>query len=121
MVTRYGMSEELGTQVFGEAQHEVFLGRDYANHQDYSEETAKRIDDEVERIMREGHERARKVLGERRDQMDTMARVLLERETVEGAAVDALLDGRWDEFAAAEASAAEPAEVAAASEPAAAE
>ncbi len=120
MVTRYGMSEELGTQVFGEAQHEVFLGRDYANHQDYSEETAKRIDDEVERIMREGHERARKVLGERRDQMDTMARVLLERETVEGAAVDALLDGRWDEFVATEAAAAEPAE-AAASEPAAAE
>ena len=107
MVTRYGMSEELGTQVFGEAQHEVFLGRDYANHQDYSEETAKRIDDEVERIMREGHERAREVLGERRDQMDTMARVLLERETVEGEAVDALLDGRWDEFAASEAAAVE--------------
>ena len=84
MVTRYGMSDELGAQVFGEAQHEVFLGRDYANHQDYSAETAKRIDDEVERIMREGHERAREVLAERRDQMDTMARVLLERETVEG-------------------------------------
>ena len=59
MVTRYGMSEALGTQVYGEAQHEVFLGRDYANHQDYSAETAKRIDDEVERIMREAHERAR--------------------------------------------------------------
>ena len=102
MVTRYGMSEELGAQVFGEAQHEVFLGRDYANRQDLSAETAKRIDDEVERIMREGHERARKVLGERRDQMDTMARVLLERETVEGEAVEALLDGRWDEFVAAE-------------------
>ncbi|WP_269747153.1 ATP-dependent zinc metalloprotease FtsH [Thermophilibacter gallinarum] len=102
MVTRYGMSDELGAQVFGEAQHEVFLGRDYANHQDYSAETAKRIDDEVERIMREGHERAREVLGTRRDQMDTMARVLLERETVEGAAVDALLEGRWDEYAAGE-------------------
>ena len=102
MVTRYGMSDELGAQVFGEAQHEVFLGRDYANHQDYSAETAKRIDDEVERIMREGHERAREVLGTRRDQMDTMARVLLERETVEGAAVDALLENRWDEYAAGE-------------------
>ena len=102
MVTRYGMSEELGAQVFGEAQHEVFLGRDYANRQDYSAETAKRIDDEVERIMREGHERAREVLAERRDQMDTMARVLLERETVEGEAVEALLDGRWDECVAGE-------------------
>ena len=102
MVTRYGMSDELGAQVFGEAQHEVFLGRDYANHQDFSAETAKRIDDEVERIMREGHERAREVLGARRDQMGTMARVLLERETVEGEAVDALLDGRWAEYEAGE-------------------
>ena len=102
MVTRYGMSDELGTQVFGEAQHEVFLGRDYAQKNDYSAETAKRIDDEVERIMREAHERARDVLGARRDQMDTMAAVLLERETVEGAAVDALLDGKWDEFVASE-------------------
>ena len=102
MVTRYGMSDELGTQVFGEAQHEVFLGRDYTQKNDYSAETAKRIDDEVERIMREAHERARDVLGARRDQMDTMAAVLLERETVEGAAVGALLDGKWDEFVAGE-------------------
>ena len=102
MVTRYGMSDELGAQVFGEAQHEVFLGRDYANHQDYSAETAKRIDDEIERIMRTGHARAREALDARRDQMDTMARVLLERETVEGAAVDALLDDRWDEYVATE-------------------
>ncbi len=98
MVTRYGMSEELGAQVFGEAQHEVFLGRDYADHQDYSAETAKRIDDEVERIMREGHDRARQVLETRGEQMVTMAHVLLERETVEGEAVVALLDGRWDEY-----------------------
>ena len=102
MVTRYGMSEELGTQVFGEAQHEVFLGRDYANRQDYSAETAKRIDDEVERIMREGHDRARQVLEARSAQMDTMAHVLLERETVEGDAVKALLDGSWDAYVAAE-------------------
>ena len=73
MVTRYGMSEELGTQVFGEAQHEVFLGRDYAQKNDYSAETAKRIDDEIERIMREAHDRARKVLSARGDQMRTMA------------------------------------------------
>ena len=100
MVTRYGMSEELGTQVFGEAQHEVFLGRDYAQKNDYSAETAKRIDDEVERIMREGHDRAREVLSARGDQMRTMAEVLLDRETVEGPAVDALLNGTWDEYVA---------------------
>ncbi|MDO4536702.1 MAG: ATP-dependent zinc metalloprotease FtsH [Coriobacteriales bacterium] len=101
MVTRYGMSEELGTQVYGEAQHEVFLGRDYTNHNDLSAETAKRIDDEVERIMREAHERARSVLEARREQMHTMASVLLERETVEGDIVNALLDDTWDEYLAA--------------------
>ena len=100
MVTRYGMSEELGTQVFGEAQHEVFLGRDYAQKNDYSAETAKRIDDEIERIMRKGHDRAREVLSARGGQMRTMAEVLLDRETVEGPAVDALLDGTWDQYVA---------------------
>ena len=98
MVTRLGMSEELGTQVFGEAQHQVFLGRDYADHQDYSEETARRIDAEVQRIMREAHERARAILNARRDQLDLMAKVLLERETVEGEAVQALLDNEWDSY-----------------------
>ncbi|MBM6687784.1 ATP-dependent zinc metalloprotease FtsH [Collinsella tanakaei] len=98
MVTRLGMSEELGTQVFGEAQHQVFLGRDYADHQDYSEETARRIDTEVQRIMREAHERAYKILNDRREQLELMKRVLLERETVEGDAVTALLDNTWDEY-----------------------
>ncbi len=95
MVTRYGMSEKLGAQVFGEAQHEVFLGRDYADHNDYAAETAKRIDDEVERIMREAHERARIVLEGRRAQMEAMAHVLLARETIEGDMVNALLDDAW--------------------------
>ena len=98
MVTRLGMSDELGTQVFGEAQHEVFLGRDYADHQDYSEETARRIDAEVQRIMREAHARAEEILAARRDQLDLMAKVLLERETVEGDAVVALLDNEWDAY-----------------------
>ena len=93
MVTRYGMSEDLGTQVFGEANHQVFLGRDYANHQDYSPETAKRIDDEVHRIMHEAHERARAILEERRDQLDTMAAVLLERETITKPELDAIMKG----------------------------
>jgi cell division protease FtsH len=100
MVTRYGMSEELGTQVYGEAQHEVFLGRDWANHNDLAAETSKRIDDEVERIMREAHQRAYQVLSLRAAQMHTMARVLLERETVEGEVVQALLDDEWDEYIA---------------------
>ncbi|ERL13156.1 ATP-dependent metallopeptidase HflB [Coriobacteriaceae bacterium BV3Ac1] len=108
MVTRYGMSDSLGIQVFGEAQHEVFLGRDLADKQDYSAETAKRIDDEVERIMREAHDRATSVLSARRKQMDQMAEVLLERETVEGPVLDALLAGTWDEYSAQEATTATP-------------
>ena len=98
IVTQYGMSAELGTQVFGQPNHEVFLGRDYGNTQDYSEETAKRIDDEVARIMKEAHDRAHEILTTHREQMDLMASVLLERETVEGEACEALLDNRWDDY-----------------------
>ena len=98
MVTQYGMSAALGTQVFGQPNHEVFLGRDYGNTQDYSEETARRIDDEVARIMKEAHDRAYEILSSHRDQMDLMASVLLERETVDGAACQALLDNRWSEY-----------------------
>jgi cell division protease FtsH len=93
MVTRYGMSKALGTQVYGQAQHEVFLGRDYANHQDLSAETTKRIDDEVERIMREAHDRAETELRLHSDRMHRMAEVLLAEETVEGERMLALLDG----------------------------
>ena len=102
MVTQYGMSAEMGTQIFGQPNHEVFLGRDYGNTQDYSEETAKRIDAEVSRIMKEAHDRAYQILSERREQMDLMASVLLERETVEGEACKALLDNRWNEYLAHE-------------------
>ena len=103
LVTQYGMSSELGTQVFGQANHEVFLGRDYSNTPDYSEETARRIDDEVARIMKEAHDRAAEVLMARREQMDLMADVLMERETVEGEACQALLENKWDEYLAREA------------------
>ena len=102
MVTRYGMSENLGTQVYGEANHEVFLGRDLGEHSDYSPETARRIDAEVSRIINEAHERTHKILSEHADQMHLMAKVLLERETVEGKGVEALLDNRWDEYLAHE-------------------
>ncbi len=97
IVTQYGMSP-LGTQVFGQPNHEVFLGRDYGNTQDYSEETARRIDEEVSIIMKEAHDRAHKILSDHADQMNLMASVLLERETVEGEACDALLDNKWDEY-----------------------
>lgn len=98
MVTNYGMSSDLGVQIFGQPNHEVFLGRDYGNTQDYSDETARRIDDEVARIMKEAHDRAVEILSSKREQMDLMASVLLERETVDGEACEALLDNRWAEY-----------------------
>ena len=98
MVTRYGMSEALGAQVYGEANHEVFLGRDFAEHSDYSPETAKRIDDEVARLLNEAHECARRILSDNADQMHLMAKVLLERETVDGAACQALLNNTWEQY-----------------------
>ncbi len=101
IVTQYGMSP-LGHQVFGQPNHEVFLGRDYGNTQDYSEETARRIDDEVARIMREAHDTAYEILSSNPDQMRLMADVLLERETVDGEACQALLDNKWDEYLAHE-------------------
>lgn len=98
MVTNYGMSSDLGVQVFGQPNHEVFLGRDYGNTQDYSDDTARRIDDEVARIMKEAHDRAVEILSSKRDQMDLMATVLLERETIDGDACQALLNNRWAEY-----------------------
>lgn len=101
MVTQYGMTP-LGTQVFGQPNHEVFLGRDYGNTQDYSEETARKIDDEVSLIMKEAHDRAHAILTAHAEQMNLMASVLLERETVEGEACQALLDNKWPEYLAHE-------------------
>ncbi|MDR0514965.1 MAG: ATP-dependent zinc metalloprotease FtsH [Coriobacteriaceae bacterium] len=98
IVTQYGMSKNLGTQVFGQPNHEVFLGRDYGNTQDYSEETARRIDDEVARIMKEAHDKAYAILEEHREQIELMASVLIERETVEGEACDALLENTWADY-----------------------
>jgi cell division protease FtsH len=98
MVTRYGMTEALGSQVYGEANHEVFLGRDYAATPDYSEATAERIDGEVARIMAKAHDVAYQTLTERKDQIELMVRVLIDRETVEGQALDALLNNTWDEY-----------------------
>ena len=103
MVTNYGFSEALGTQTFGEPNHNVFLGRDMSNNPDYSQETAQRIDAEVARLMKEAHDTAYRILSENAEQMHLMASVLLERETVDGEACEALLDNRWEEYLAQEA------------------
>ena len=98
MVTQYGMTEALGNQVYGQTGHDPFLGRDYTNTPDYSEVTAQRIDETVAQIMANAHQVAHGVLSTRREQIDLMAEVLLERETVEGEALEALLNNRWAEY-----------------------
>ena len=98
MVMRYGMSDKLGPQTFGDANHEVFLGRDFSANADYSPEVAFEIDKEVRRLIDESFEKAHEILSSRREQLDLMAQVLIERETVDKDELAALLDDTWDAY-----------------------
>lgn len=80
MVTEWGMSE-LGPVYYGSS-HEVFLGRDYGSSHAYSEDMAAKIDSEVHRIVEEAHARAKSILTQNKDKMETLVRVLVECETV---------------------------------------
>ena len=82
MVTELGMSDKLGLISYSDDSQPMFIGRDMATHNSYSEETAKMIDEEVRNIVSTQHERARKLLTENRSVLDNMARVLIERETI---------------------------------------
>ena len=88
MVTKYGMSERVGTIMFGGGQGEVFLGRDFAQTKDYSEETAGIIDEEVKRIVDKAYSRAREILTEHVDKLHIVAGILLEKEKIEGEEFD---------------------------------
>ncbi|MDO8950204.1 MAG: ATP-dependent zinc metalloprotease FtsH [Actinomycetota bacterium] len=98
MITRYGMSDKLGPMTLGEQEHEVFLGRDFSNTPNYSPEIAYEIDKEVRRLIDEAFDKAFKILTERRAQLDLMAEVLVERETVDKEELAALLSDTWDEY-----------------------
>jgi cell division protease FtsH len=91
MVREWGMSDRIGPMAWG-SQGAVFLGEDLMHSRDYSDETARVIDEEVERILRDEEDRCRKVLTEYRPGLDVVARQLLERETLEGAEVGRLVD-----------------------------
>ena len=84
MVTRYGMSKDLGTVAYGENEEEVFLGRSVTRQQNMSEETAKKVDTEVKKIIDAGYERARKVLTDKIDDLHKIAKALLVYETLTG-------------------------------------
>ena len=91
MVREWGMSERIGPMAWG-SQGQVFLGEDLMHTRDYSDDTARVIDEEVERILREQEERCRGVLTEHRNGLDLVARALLEHETIDGAEVTRLIE-----------------------------
>jgi len=95
MVCEWGMSEKMGPLAFGRKEGEVFLGRDFAQtQQNYSEQTAREIDDEVKRIVIEQYARAKKLVSEHLDKLHTMAKALLEYETLDYKDVTAIMKGQ---------------------------
>jgi cell division protease FtsH len=94
MVTRWGFSPELGTVAYGENQEEVFLGHSVSRTQNISETTAQKIDAEVRRLVEEGLSEARRILTERRAELEALAKGLLEYETLSGDEIKDLLDGK---------------------------
>jgi hypothetical protein len=91
MVREWGMSEEIGPMAWG-SQGQVFLGEDLMHTRDYSEDTSRVIDDEVERILRGQEERAMELLTRHRGGLDAVAHALLEQESIDGAEVGRLVD-----------------------------
>ena len=94
MVTRWGFSKELGAVSYGENQDEVFLGMSVARTQNVSEATAQKIDQEIRRLVEEGHTEARRMLEERRGDLEILAKGLLEFETLSGDEIKDLLEGK---------------------------
>jgi cell division protease FtsH len=94
MVCEWGMSDRLGPVTFGKKSQEIFLGREIAQHRDYSEKTAILIDQEVKRIVHEVYERAEKLIRDNEDKLHLLAAALLEREILDGDEIDKLLTGK---------------------------
>ena len=90
MVTRYGMSKKLGPVTYGEKEELVFLGREISEQRNYSDETAKEIDEEVKRIVSAAHETARRTISENRDKLDKIVEALMTQETLNAAEFAAL-------------------------------
>ncbi len=93
MVCEYGMSESMGPLTFGKKEEQIFLGREIAQHQDYSEDTAIRIDHEIKRIITENYSRAKKVIESRQDALDRIADALLVHEVLDADQVRRIVAG----------------------------
>src|SRR5437762_13910741 len=96
MVMRFGMSEKLGPRVLGRNHDMPFLGREMGNEPDYSEEIAREIDDEIRRVIEEGHEVALRVLREHMDELHRLSGILIERETIDRDQFERLLAGEQE-------------------------
>jgi len=90
-VTKFGMSTELGPQTYGENEDEVFLGRSITRHQQISEDTAKKVDAEIRKIVDAGYQRAKKILTEKIDDLHKLAKALLLYETLTGGEIKDLI------------------------------
>ena len=93
MVTKYGMSEKLGPIAFGKSNDEVFIGRDMGHVKNYSEKIASEIDDEIYDIVKEGYDTVTKILTEHMDKLHEVAKVLLEKEKIDGDEFTAIMKG----------------------------
>ncbi len=94
MVTEWGMSDKLGPLTYGKKEEQIFLGREIAQHRDYSEHTAVEIDNEVKRIVSENYERAKRLISQRKETLDRLTKALLEKETLDGPEIDAIVNGQ---------------------------
>ncbi|MCE5254349.1 MAG: ATP-dependent zinc metalloprotease FtsH [Actinomycetia bacterium] len=93
MITQYGMSENLGPLTFGHDPAQPFVGRDYGMGQEYSDETAEKIDAEIRRVVDEAYETAGRILSEHREELDKLALLLIEQETIDREEFEAILAG----------------------------
>jgi len=93
MVCEWGMSEKMGPLAFGQKEEQIFLGREFARHKDYSERTAQDIDEEIKRIIDNSYDRARKIIGDNLDILHNLANSLLEREALDGDQIDKIIQG----------------------------
>jgi cell division protease FtsH len=93
MVCEWGMSEELGPLTFGKKEEQIFLGREIAQHRDYSESTAIKIDEEVKNLVNSSYQRTKEIITENVDVLHRLAQSLLEREVLDGVEIDAIIRG----------------------------
>jgi cell division protease FtsH len=93
MIMRYGMSDKLGPRTFGHNHAQPFLGREFSQEPDYSDEIAQEIDAEIKHIVEDAHATARQILLDHREELDTITNILVERETLEKKEFEQLLDG----------------------------